>query len=386
MSVCDLTPDSGLTPADACFAINDGSPNFWESPDIVLKASDGRSDVAITGTGNTFTINVYKICQQTSVSRVRVQLYVSDPGLLPPNPPDPSLTLAQSTRIFNETIPVDNFNQQPLPNRPQTPATATMAKVLGTWNPDNNDPGQKPGHKCLIARCYPNTILPDDLCFHVQGDLHVAQRNIGIELMKIGKVVQFPLWSANSNLEDSSATIQAVANLNPSEAALSPLLPSLEKIEGFRQVVKTIPERLSLNLPDSLAPIIRDRTRPEMVVNPGEEYSRFRFRELWQYINQDGGFSFRRFRDVVFNPSLVLRHFLNLESRRPLSGAFSGAPAFVPTYQADVRLCPRQVFDFNVQIELPPSSKPGDAHIFYITHHDAQGQVLGGFTLVAIAT
>jgi hypothetical protein len=323
MSTCDTTSDPSLS-EDQCISINDGpDPAWWMSPDISLNSTT-TPDQAISGSANDVRVRTRRArdCNLLEgTTNIIVELWVCDPTL------NPTPTTG-STQIFTKLIPVGSF------------PGGSSQWVSDSWTPNPADPVQQIGHKCLIARAYPELLLPDSACFHVQKDSHVAQRNISIVAASRGeggeKRLRFQIKTNNTDLERSeAATLRVVADLNPSQKVLNILTPSLEKFPGYRHIVRSAPTGFKLELPDFPDAKVRDNTRLGCL-------------------------------------GTILAFF----------GLLKGMDV-QPKYEADIELKPGQATEFTLRADLS-SSTAGDAQIFHVMHVNLQQQVIGGVTVIAV--
>lgn len=391
---------------DKCIQMESGNPP-WLSPDIILTSSLGEIDKARKGQLNTVTLRARRTVRNLDGSacvlptNVRFQLWVGLPSL---NPPISSAVQVQGF-IPYESLPTTIFNVINPNNENEL-----IGQVSKTWTaeellPPHSSDTATDLHRCLIARCYPSNVSPPDAQFCVVEDPHVVQRNIAIVKVQMGMMFNFPIQTNGINPElVEAATIRVFADRVPSTAVVNAILPSLKQFQGFRQIAEVAPEKFALQVPENLAPVIRDNSRLDNLapITPGD----IPFRDTWRYVFRDRG-NFEHFRDVVFNPNVVLqeaiavRKFnsaLNVRDLRVVAG-LQVAPNLqitprleqlveraAPTFEADIKLLPSQIADFTFTANLPEASQPGDAHIFHVMHIDERQQVIGGLTIVAVVT
>ncbi len=147
--------DPGLTP-DTCIymeaitgdgGVHNGNDTWWLSPDIKLTGHSSGLDNADPGQDNSVEVRLHRKaadsgCTSPFSESVTVELWVGNPALaMTPNNP------ASTKNVENIGTPM-----------PAEGATATQPIV---WHPPTGlDPSnpQSPGHKCLIARCYPDSM------------------------------------------------------------------------------------------------------------------------------------------------------------------------------------------------------------------------------------
>jgi hypothetical protein len=322
MACDDLQKDSNLT--DSCIFINDGpAAQWWMSPDINL---NGFTDVAKTGQNNTVDVTVHrgpdndKCTALTAASNIVVEVWVSAGGL--------NLSPLNAKSIGTKIIP-----KSQLPANGQR--SLDQAGQIVNWTTSTNpaDP-DGPGHRCLIARVYPEGDGPPEFdCFHVRGDTHVAQRNISIvtvsKFRSEGRM-SAQILTVNPDRElPQRATVRVVTDPRPDRRVMEILRPGLLNTGVFRQVTSARPRRMNLDFPDFPDARRRDYTRPGCL------------------------------------PSLFW------------------ARSFVPRLEADVQLQPGQVTTFNFEADLS-NGEIGDAFVFYVTHLRPDNQEIGGLTVVGV--
>ena len=325
---CDDTkPDSNLA-ADTAVSIDDGaSPNWWLSQDINL---NGFTDMAAESVPNTIDVTVHRSQSPLpgGTASIVVEVYVCKPGLN--LGPGPNAKLIAQAIMRTETNPEIQAGQ--------TKRLSDVGKII-KWTPNGGttDP-DGPGHRCLIARCYPDSLSPEPDCFHVVGDQHAAQRNITIAAASFREpfsVLQF--WTGNNNQEASQkATVRVVADLNPSRRVIEALTPALQAVRGFKRIGNIAPTSFSVQFEDFPEPTTRDNSKP-LFGRP--------FGQLWQ---------------LIFG-------------RRS------------PIYEADIELAPGQQTNFEFRPDLR-GGRQGDATIFHLTHINPNGRVTGGLTCAIVLT
>lgn len=410
-------PEQNQLLTDTCISVGVPIPGepilpLWMSPDIILNDPKFQTSTlippgasigtAMQGANNQVSVRAHKSCTPPGATFMIVELYVAHPGL--------NITPAvNSLLVFTESIPIVSFGSSIL--------------VTQTWLADHfiaspsTQPDTDPNrlHRCLIARCYPDTLTATGEKFCVLEDQHVAQRNIFIIPVKDRKI-SFLIQTSSQNSEIiESATIRTIADRAPSTAVLNAILPSLKQFKGFRQLAQTAPERFALQVPNIFSPVIRDGSRLEKPTPV--DYGNIPIQDKLQYVLAEK-VSFARVRDVMFNPRVVLqkavadRKFNTAFNARnlqvspesqirarnlqvsPESEIFSNAKITpkleklvqqaAPTFEADIKLPPKEVANFNFTADLPENSQPGDAHIFHVMHINDQKQVIGGLTIVAV--
>jgi hypothetical protein len=340
--------DPGLA-ADGCIFLEaipgDGgvhpATGWWLSPDIELTGPTSGPDKADPGMANTVKVRVHqkdKSCSlPTGTGAILIELYVGNPSLvMKPND-------ACSTRLIS-TVAATGL-----------PAPGTSPQTTITWTPPvspapptgcTSHP-ENPGHKCLIARCYPDTLSPDPAQFYLPDDQHYAQRNVcivpceggGGEMGAAARAANgctFNVSTANlSDEQPAAATIQVIADLQPTQHVLEALTPGLRRVPGFKRVSTQPPQGFNLRLPDFPDAIVRDDTRIGCL---------------------------GRLLSFLFPP---LRR------------------KFQPKYEADIKLKPKQFATFTFASDLSGSQR-GDAHIFHLMQIGSDQRVQGGLTLAMV--
>jgi hypothetical protein len=385
---------------DTSISIKDGAPQFWLSKDIILTSSSNEPDIANVGQNNTVTVLVRKESNFPGTQFVTTQLWVANP----------SLNIAPNVNAV-EVQPTGALSVSAFQPHPQADPGQTIAEFKWNWTAQESlsnsvptDPDPNKLHRCLIARTYPSDLTPPETKFCVVEDRHLAQRNITIiKLPGIIRRLSFPIQTISQSTEViQSATIRTIADRVPTSAVIEAILPSLQQVEGFRQFAQVAPKGFGLQIADVLSPVIRDNSRIENIspITPGD----IPFRDNWRHVFT-GGFNFGRFREIVFNPNIVLQQAVAVQkfnsvlnvnrmrgivNTRLLTGATAAMTNLVeraaPTFEADIQLPPQQVANFTFTADIPETSQPGDAHIFHVMHIDDQQQVIGGLTIVAVVT
>ncbi|MDQ3918366.1 MAG: hypothetical protein M3348_07795 [Acidobacteriota bacterium] len=335
-----MAKDPGLA-ADTCFfmeavAGDGGAHNaggvWWLSPDIKLVGPVSGPDKADPGQTNTVTVQFRRKsaasgCTSPFDENIDIELWVGNP----------SLAMAPNN-------PASTFNVQKI--GVPTPPEGSTTPVLIDWIPPQGLPADDPqshGHKCLIARCYPESLIPDDKSFHVPDDQHVAQHNICIVpcdapgQKKHRGACGLRVTTLNLN-EDAAETVtlRAVADLRPDAFVRRVVLSRLEKTPGFRRLAVRQPRSFRFEFADFPAAEVKDVARPAGCL-----------------------------------PAL-------LGISRPLGT--SGPPGF----EAKVSLRPGQLIHFHFSADLTGAAL-GDAYIFHLTQTGADGSPQGGLTVVMVA-
>jgi len=342
--------DTNLTPGDLCLFIKadptDTGPQpgtnarpsyaiWWLSPDIVLNGGTNLAQAGITNAVQVnFTLKSGCALPQAANNRVRVELWVGNPAL--------TMTPGSNTFQLGGSLVVGPVAGNNLRN---------FSWTLPTPLPPDSDPQGK-GHKCLVARCYPNNMTPDGMTFHQVDDPHVSQRNICIVLCSSPCAQE--ITTANPNPEKAEpATILAIADLEPRKYVVEALMPALKQIEGFQEIATTPPPPFQL---------VDFKQVPELgKIEPGKI--------------DPGKIDPRKINVRIFEPKIIDH------TKRRIKGRYGRRK--YPNFQADFMQEPKQVTTFQFATDME-RVKPGMAHIIHLTHIDAEKRVIGGLTLVAI--
>src|SRR5204863_2650000 len=136
---------------------------------------------------------------------------------------------------------------------------ASVTKVF-VWNPptglDPSDP-QSPGHKCLIARSYPDPLIPSTTSFFAPDDQHVAQHNIcivpcgGPGAAKRPGPCGFKVATVNPHARKAQVvTLRAQLDLKPNAFVRKTVLTRARKVRGFSELAKAPPSSFKFELRD----------------------------------------------------------------------------------------------------------------------------------------
>lgn len=209
---------------------------WWLSPDVALVGATSGPDKADPGAANTVTVSLHShggnCAMPPGTESITIELWVANPSLaMAPN------NAISTTHIDSIGVPVFGLG------------AGTSHQFL--WTPPNgvaaSDP-QSPGHKCLIARCYPDPLIPSNTSFFSPDDPHVAQHNICIvpcggpgAARKPGTCGQ-SLRSVNPDTKKPQRLrLRAVFDLEPDKRVREIVLARLKKTEGFKGLTKKPP-------------------------------------------------------------------------------------------------------------------------------------------------
>ena len=170
-----MANDPGLS-NDTCIFVEaitgDGGshdPNnvWWLSPDINLVGALSGLDSGDAGHTNIITVTFHRKgatsnCTFPGDESINVEAWVANPSLaISPKIP------GSATRVGLIGSPL--------------PAEGATASQQIEWHarpgPNPGDP-QSSGQKCLVARAYPSSGVPNTVSFCMPGDQHVAQHNL----------------------------------------------------------------------------------------------------------------------------------------------------------------------------------------------------------------
>ncbi|HEX5708900.1 MAG TPA: hypothetical protein VFX96_16490, partial [Pyrinomonadaceae bacterium] len=295
---------------------------WWLSPDIKLTGATSGADQADPGASNTVEVFAHMKsgdCKTRASESVTVEVWAANPSLVmtPDNP-------ASAVKVGGLGMP--------------TPAPGTAASVQFGWTPPSGLPPEDPqgrGHKCLIARCYPEALVPSAEEFFVPDDQHVAQRNICVVPCGAPGAARVPgpcgqeVTTVNPRNERQSVTLRAEFDAKPSKHTSAVVLERLRRTEGFVRLAEEPPQSFRITL----------RAFPKA------EFSR----------GARGG---------------CLGQLLGFKAQ--------------PGFDAYITLEPKQLirFDFNADLTGSPL---GDAYIFHLTQVGTDGRTQGGLTVVMLA-
>lgn len=309
---------------DLCFYLEsvsgDGgnhSPSgaWWVSPDIIL---NGGTDQANPTGPNTIDVRVHSQgCDAiaTDDPRIFVDVYVGDPSLV--------MTPTGNTTKITNTAGRPAVEMTPLP----VPGTSQL--ISFTWI-NGGTAVEAPGHKCLIAQCYPNwDANPSPTTFDLPIERHVAQHNMTI--LEDNPDPEIVVNTINPNRRSREmVTVRAVADLSPAKHVLQAARSALKHVPNFKRLRTT-----------------------------GVPPFKMEFKGL---------------RDIR----------LTNNTEKPSAKGNYGRMK-VPNCEARFELKPAQKVKFKFHVDLE-KAKPGDAYIFHLMHLNAKQRVIGGLTVVAVRT
>lgn len=239
--------------------VHNHNDTWWLSPDIKLTGPVSGLDKADPDHDNTVEVTFHMqaaILNQcilpSGTESISAEFWVGNPSLAM-TPDNPAST--KKIDAIGSPIPADG-------------ASVTNTFI---WNPptglDPADP-QSPGHKCLIARCYPDPLIPSTTSFFAPDDPHVAQHNIcivpcgGPGAASRPGPCGFEVATVNPDRERVQvATLRAVVDLHPSRLVQKVVLARLKGTHGFNRLATRPPQGFRFELRDFPRAEVTDNTR-----------------------------------------------------------------------------------------------------------------------------
>jgi hypothetical protein len=260
--------------------LHDANTVWWLSPDIQLIGSVSGVDKADPGADNTIDVTLHAAAATRN-------------GVLPPGTEsltievwvaNPSLVMAPNNSV--STAHIDSIGMPLL-------APGASETHQFHWIPPSpaapNDP-QSPGHKCLIARCYGDPLIPSTTSFFAPDDPHVAQHNICIVPCGGPGAARRPagcgldVTTVNpDHLKAQRIRLKAIADLDPPRFVRDIVLKRLKKTPGFARLAPKPPRGFGFQIDARLKAKVKDGTKTrtpsyeaEMTLEAGQAI-RFRF-------------------------------------------------------------------------------------------------------------
>lgn len=204
---------------------------WWLSPDITLTGHTSGLENADAGL-NKILVRFHRkpagTCNFPGDESITVEAWVANPSLV--MAPDVRGSAAR-VGFIGSPLPAEggSFAQQ----LDWTPPPASLPSPLGVENP------QKPGAKCLVARCYPDSLTPSTTRFFVPGDQHVAQHNLSV-LSTTDTKVTFKINTFNPSVSANqlvpAVKLRAVMDLAPNAFVKKTVLTRVKPLAGFDQL------------------------------------------------------------------------------------------------------------------------------------------------------
>lgn len=297
---------------------HNGNAVWWLSPDITLTGPVTGLDNADSGQSNPIKVKIRRKsaasgCHFPGDESVTVELWVANPSLVMA----PRAGSAARVGFIGSPLPVEGGT-----GIQQIDFTPSVIPVGNQ---------EAPGHKCLVARCYPDSLSGSETSFFVPGDQHVAQHNLCTVptpnqpfIFKINTLdPSLPL----NPLQNSQVKVRAVMDLAPNEFVRRTVLRRLQSQSGFQQL----------------------RTSP-----------------------LPNGFKF----DLT---ALQATH--GIDHSQP--GLHPSPPQTSPSFEAVIALNSRHVTQLTF-LANPKGTQPGEACIFHLTQSDIAGNPQGGLTVLML--
>ena len=249
-----MANDPGLA-GDTCIFMEaisgDGgthNPNgtWWLSPDIALVGPISGPDKADPGQVNPVQVNFHRKsaasnCVFSGAESITVELWVGNPSLAmtPDNPASTFHILSIGSAL---------------------PAEGASGGQAINWTPPQGLPASDPqssGHKCLIARCYPDNLTASAKDFFVPGDQHVAQHNIcivpcgGPGAARRPGPCGFTVATVNPSKKKAQiVTLRAAFELKPNDFVRKTVLSRAKSVRGFSELATAPPRAFRFELRD----------------------------------------------------------------------------------------------------------------------------------------
>ncbi len=340
--------DAGL-PDDCIYFAPDASLPVWLSPRIKVLGPAATGDIQ-PGVSNSIQVFVNRSPAPCSipdpVSKVFIKLYICVPttGLAPDN-----ATLAHL--IDGPTSGTIDLSVLPAGGQKDT-------TIL--WTPDTTAPAgsaQAPGHRCLIAVCFPHTVdptnIPDPSNFYVGADSHYAQHNLCV----------LPCNAPQKAVGAPGGERQPQRLEAEKECSLTVAVTNMHKREPQHVRVQVVPE---LHPNAALTALVTARAR--------------------------GVAGFRRLAAEPTPVQVTFPEFPNIQVRDVTRQGCAGsvmrilglAPAAPPHKEADLPMRAGQTTSLLFRPDLSRAT-PGDAYIHHVTQTGADGRLQGGITIVTVA-
>lgn len=302
------------------------APEWWLSPDLTITGPDtmGRATpgTATTPIHNNIQVRVHRKSDASlSTDVILVDVYVCDPSL--------TITPVSNSRKLSNATGRPNAFFDLTAGTPAALNPGGSAILNLDWSlPLFASGPESPGHKCLVARAYPDTDTPPASTFDAPANQHVVQHNICI--IPCGSPCGQEILTTNLAKVDDTILIRATADIEPNKHVLKSVTRFLKGAPGFKRLItgKSLPFQLEF----SKKLVVETKSRTEKPTKLGN-YGRLK----------------------------------------------------VPNFEAKVVLKKRQTISFRFTTDLE-DAKYGDAFIFHVTHTNSKGQVEGGCTVVAVRT
>jgi len=232
---------------------------WWLSPDIVLNGPVSGPDKADPGQVNSVDVSFHRKgaesnCTFPGAESLTVELWVGNPSIaMTPG----NQTSTKQIQLIGTPLPAEGAS-----------GTQHINWSLGSNVPPSQP--DSPGHKCLIARVYPDNLTASGASFFVPDDQHVAQRNIcvvpcgGPGAARKPGPCGFEVTTANINPKEAElVTISAIWDLHPNDFVRTTVLRLLERQPGFSKLATRPPAGFRFDLREFPDAKISDHTGPQ---------------------------------------------------------------------------------------------------------------------------
>lgn len=296
---------------------HNGNAVWWLSPDITLTGPVTGLDNADTPHSNPIRVKVHRKsaasgCHFPGDESITVELWVANPSLVMA----PRASSAARVGFIGSPLPAEG---------------GTGIQQID-WTPQAGLPPENPeaaGHKCLVARCHPDSLIPSDTRFFVPGDQHVAQHNL-CTVPTPNQPFIFKINTLNPSVPLNplaEVKLRAVLDLEPNEFVRRTALRRLQLQSGFQQLrTSPLPNGFKFDLTGLQASQVIDHSRPGLHPFP---------------------------------------------------------PQANPSFEAVIALNSPKVTQLTFQA-IPKGTQPGEACIFHLTQTDTAGNPQGGLTLLML--
>jgi hypothetical protein len=204
---------------------------WWLSPDITLTGHTAGLENADAGP-NKILVRFHRkpagTCNFPGDESITVQAWVANPSLVMARNIHGSA--ARVGFIGSLLPPEGESHTQQIDWTPP----AVLLSPPGVENP------QKPGPKCLVAICYPDSLTPSTTKFFVPGDQHLAQHNLCVVSTTDAKVT-FQINTFNPTPPPAALVapvgvkLRAAMDLAPNAFVKKMVLTRLNPLPGFQQ-------------------------------------------------------------------------------------------------------------------------------------------------------
>jgi len=228
---------------------------YWLSPDIQLTGATSGPDKADPGQPNAIDVTCHNKGPNCTIvggaESITIQIWVARPSIaMAPN--DPTITKMIDS-IGTPTFGLTNPHTQQF-----------------IWTPAIGlppDHPEAPGHKCLFARSFPDSLVPSATNFFVE-DPHVAQHNICIVPCGGPGAAKRPgpcgqdVTTINTNVRKADVVKIAVwLDLDPQKHVREIVERLVKRVKGFERLARRPPKSFQLQLPDGIKAKIADTSK-----------------------------------------------------------------------------------------------------------------------------